>query len=143
MIPDTVVLRGTTRSFDPAVRASLEPAIRRVAEGACASLGATMTMRYERRYPPTVNSPAETETAAKTAAHLVGGGNVRRDLLPSMGAEDFAFFLETKPGAYIWIGNGADTDEPMLHNPHYDFNDEILPLGASYWAQLAETALGK
>ena len=143
VIPDTVVLRGTTRSFDPAVRASLEPAIRRVAEGACASLGATMTMRYERRYPPTVNSPAETETAAKTAAHLVGGGNVRRDLLPSMGAEDFAFFLETKPGAYIWIGNGADTDEPMLHNPHYDFNDEILPLGASYWARLAETALGK
>ena len=69
-----------------------------------------MTMRYERRYPPTVNSPAETEIAASTAAALVGGDNVRRDLLPSMGAEDFAWFLERKPGAYIWIGNGATGD---------------------------------
>ena len=74
---------------------------------------------------------------------LVGDGNVRRDLLPSMGAEDFACFLEEKPGAYIWIGNGASAEQPMLHNPHYDFNDEILPLGASYWARLAESVLAK
>lgn len=141
VIPDSVVLRGTTRSFAPAVRDALEPAIRRVAEGVCAALGAEMTMRYERRYPPTVNSPAETEIAATTAAALVGGDNVRRDLLPSMGAEDFACFLERKPGAYIWIGNGAGRDRAMLHNPHYDFNDEILALGASYWARLAETVL--
>jgi len=143
VIPDEVVLRGTTRSFDPAVREALEPAIRRVAEGACAALGASMTMRYERRYPPTVNSPAETEMAAATAAALVGGDNVRGDLLPSMGAEDFAWFLENKPGAYIWIGNGAGAGQAMLHNPHYDFNDEILPLGASYWARLAESVLEK
>ena len=77
------------------------------------------------------------------AAELVGDGNVRRDLLPSMGAEDFACFLEKKPGPYIWIGNGAAADQAMLHNPHYDFNDEILPLGASYWARLAETVLAK
>jgi amidohydrolase len=143
VIPDSVVLRGTTRSFDPAVRDALEPAIRRVADGVCAARGATMTMRYERRYPPTVNSQAETERAAATAAALVGGGNVRRDLLPSMGAEDFACFLEKKPGAYIWIGNGTGADRAMLHNPHYDFNDEILALGASYWAGLAETLLEK
>ncbi len=143
VIPDSVVLRGTTRSFDPAVRDALEPTIRRIAEGVCASLGAGMTMRYERRYPPTVNTPAETERAAATAAALVGSDNVRRDLLPSMGAEDFAFFLEGKPGAYIWIGNGAAANEAMLHNPHYDFNDEILTLGASYWARLAETVLEK
>jgi hippurate hydrolase len=143
VIPDSVVLRGTTRSFDPAVRDALEPAIRRIAEGACASLGAEVAMRYERRYPPTVNSPAETEVAAATAAALVGSDNIRRDLLPSMGAEDFAFFLEGKPGAYIWIGNGAGAQEAMLHNPHYDFNDEILALGASYWARLAETVLDK
>jgi hippurate hydrolase len=143
VIPDSVVLRGTTRSFDPAVRDALEPAIRRIAEGACASLGAEVAMRYERRYPPTVNSPAESEVAAATAAALVGSDNVRRDLLPSMGAEDFAFFLEGKPGAYIWIGNGAGAQEAMLHNPHYDFNDEILALGASYWARLAETVLDK
>jgi amidohydrolase len=143
VIPDEVVLRGTTRSFDPAVRDALEPAIRRVAEGACAALGASMALRYERRYPPTVNSPTETEIAAATAAGLVGGDNVRRDLLPSMGAEDFAWFLENKPGAYIWIGNGAGAGQAMLHNPHYDFNDEILPLGASYWARLAESVLEK
>jgi amidohydrolase len=142
VIPDEVVLRGTTRSFDPTVRDLLEPTIRRIAEGVCASLGASMDLRYERRYPPTVNSPAETEIAASTAAALVGADNVRRDLLPSMGAEDFAWFLEQRPGAYIWIGNGdAATGQAMLHNPHYDFNDEILALGASYWARLAETVL--
>ncbi|MGE5270471.1 MAG: M20 aminoacylase family protein, partial [Thiohalocapsa sp.] len=143
VIPDEVVLRGTTRSFDPKVRDAIEPAIRRIAEGACAALGATMTMRYERRYPPTVNSPAETELAAAAAAALVGADKVRRDLLPSMGAEDFAFFQEHKPGAYIWIGNGDGAGQAMLHNPHYDFNDEILALGASYWARLAETVLEK
>jgi len=143
VIPDEVVLRGTTRSFDPAVRDALEPAIRRIAEGVCAALGAQVAVRYERRYPPTVNSPAETEIAAATAASLVGGDNVRRDLLPSMGAEDFAFLLEQKPGAYIWIGNGAAANQAMLHNPHYDFNDEILALGASYCARLAETVLAK
>jgi amidohydrolase len=141
VIPDEVVLRGTTRSFSPAVRDALEPAIRRVAEGACAALGASLAMRYERRYPPTVNSAAEVDIAAATAAALVGGGNVRHDMLPSMAAEDFAWFLERRPGAYIWIGNGAGEGEAMLHNPHYDFNDEILALGASYWARLAETVL--
>jgi len=143
VIPDDVVLRGTTRSFDPAVRDALEPAIRRVADGVCAALGATARVHYERRYPPTVNSLAETAFAADIAASLVGGDNVRHDLLPSMGAEDFAWFLERKPGAYIWIGNGAGAGQAMLHNPHYDFNDDILALGASYWARLAETALEK
>jgi amidohydrolase len=141
VIPDSVVLRGTTRSFDPKVRDALEPAIRRVAKGICASLGATMELRYERRYPPTVNSSAESEIAAATAAALVGDENLRRDLLPSMGAEDFAWFLQEKPGAYIWIGNGAGNDRAMLHNPRYDFNDDILALGASYWARLAERVL--
>jgi amidohydrolase len=143
VIPDSVVLRGTTRSFDPAVRDMIEPAIRRIAEGICASLGAGIAMRYERRYPPTVNSAAEAELAAATASVLVGSDNVRRDLLPSMAAEDFACFLERRPGAYIWIGNGAGAgaDQAMLHNPHYDFNDEILALGASYWARLAEAVL--
>jgi hippurate hydrolase len=143
VIPDSVVLRGTTRSFDPAVRDALEPALRRIAEGVCAALGAQLTIRYERRYPPTVNTAAEAELAATTAAALVGADKVRRDLLPSMAAEDFAWFLERRPGAYIWIGNGADADQAMLHNPHYDFNDEILALGASYWARLAETVLEK
>lgn len=143
VIPETVVLRGTTRSFSPAVRDALEPAIRRIAEGACSTCGAQMELRYERRYPPTINAAQETEIAAAAAASLVGEGNVRRDLLPSMGAEDFAWFLENKPGAYIWIGNGTAENGGMLHNPHYDFNDAILPLGASYWVRLAETVLAR
>jgi amidohydrolase len=143
VIPETVVLRGTTRSFSPTVRDQLEPAIRRIAEGTCRACGAEMGLRYERRYPPTINSPRETELAATAAASLVGVDNVQRDLLPSMAAEDFAWFLEKKPGAYIWIGNGSGECAPMLHNPHYDFNDAILPLGASYWVRLAEAILSK
>jgi amidohydrolase len=143
VIPETVVLRGTTRSFSPSVQDQLEPAIRRIAEGACQACGARMALRYERRYPPTLNAPAETEIAAQAAGSIVGEGNVRRDFLPSMGGEDFAFFLEKKPGAYIWVGNGSADKGGMLHNPHYDFNDEILPLGASYWVRLAESVLAK
>jgi amidohydrolase len=143
VIPETVLLRGTTRSFKPAVRDQIEPAIRRIAEGACSACGAAMSLRYERRYPPTINSPLETELAARAAASLVGDDNVRRDMLPSMAAEDFACFLEKKPGAYIWIGNGTAENRGMLHSPHYDFNDAILPLGASYWVRLAESILSK
>jgi amidohydrolase len=143
VIPETAVLRGTTRSFNPAVRDQIEPAIRRIADGACRACGAEMELRYERRYPPTVNAVPETEIAAAAAASLVGEGNVRRDMLPSMAAEDFACFLERKPGAYIWIGNGSAERGGMLHNPHYDFNDAVLPLGASYWVRLAESVLAR
>ena len=80
---------------------------------------------------------------ATAAASLVGDDNVKHDLLPSMVAEDFAWFLEKKRGAYIWMGNGSDGDGGMLHSPHYDFNDTILPLGASYWVRLAESILSK
>jgi hippurate hydrolase len=143
VIPETVVLRGTTRSFSPAVRDQIEPAIRRIAEGACRACGAEMELRYERRYPPTINAAPETEIAATAAASLVGETNVKRDVLASMGAEDFACFLEKKPGAYIWIGNGSAERGGMLHNPRYDFNDAVLPLGASYWVRLAESVLAK
>src|SRR6516162_10653408 len=101
----------------------IEPAIRRIAEGACRACGAEMELRYERRYPPTINAAPETEIAATAAASLVGETNVKRDVLASMGAEDFACFLEKKPGAYIWIGNGSAERGGMLHNPRYDFND--------------------
>jgi hippurate hydrolase len=121
----------------------MEPAIRRIAEGACRAYGAEMELRYERRYPPTLNTATEAETAARAAGSIVGEGNVRRDLVPSMAAEDFAFFLEKKPGAYIWIGNGTAATGGLLHNPNYDFNDAILPIGASYWVQLAESVLAK
>jgi hippurate hydrolase len=143
VIPNEVVLRGTVRTFKPEVQDAIEPAMRRIADNVCAALGASAAMRYERRYPATINTDAETEIAAEVLADLVGLPNVRRDQLPSMGSEDFAFMLQAKPGSYIWIGNGPAEGGAMLHNPNYDFNDEILPLGASYWARLVEHVLGK
>src|SRR6266852_4942141 len=143
VIPDQVVLRGTARTFKPKVQDAVEAGIRRIAEGTAAALGASVALRYERRYPPTVNSPAETETAAAIAAEIVGDANVDRELQPTMGSEDFAFILQAKPGAYVFIGNGTGDKSVGLHNPHYDFNDEILPIGASYWARLVERVLAK
>ena len=143
VIPDQVVLRGTARTFKPKVQDAVEAAIRRIAEGTAAALGAAVELRYERRYPPTINSAAETETAAAIASEIVGEANVDRELQPTMGSEDFAFMLQAKPGAYIFIGNGTGDKAAGLHNPHYDFNDEILPIGASYWARLVERVLAK
>jgi amidohydrolase len=141
VIPDDVVLRGTTRSFKPKVQDAIEAGIRRIAEGVAGAMGASVAIRYERRYPPTVNSAAETGIAADIAAEVVGEANVDRDITPTMGAEDFAFMLQAKPGCYVFIGNGDKG--AGLHNPKYDFNDEILPIGASYWARLVERTLAK
>jgi hippurate hydrolase len=143
VIPDAVVLRGTTRSFKPDVQAAIEPAIRRIAEGVAQAMGATVAIRYERRYPPLVNTEAETRIAADIAALVVGEAAVDRDATPTMGSEDFAFMLQAKPGCYIFVGNGPGDGGCLLHNPHYDFNDEVLPLGASYWARMVETVLAK
>ncbi len=143
VIPDDVVLRGTTRSFRAEVQDSIEPAIRRIAAGVCQALGCTMEMRYERRYPPTVNSDQESEIAASAAADVVGADRLERNPVPSMGGEDFAFMLQARPGCYVWLGNGDGAGGCMLHNPQYDFNDDILPVGASYWARLAETVLAR
>jgi hippurate hydrolase len=143
VIPEQVVLRGTARSFRPEVQDSVEPAIRRIAGGIAAAHGAAVALRYERRYPPTVNSAAEAEQAARVAADVAGEAGVDRAPIPLMGAEDFAFMLQKKPGAYVWLGNGDGAGGCMLHNPLYDFNDAILPIGASYWVRLAETALAK
>jgi amidohydrolase len=142
VIPDEVVLRGTVRAFKAKLQDAIEASLRRIADGVAGAMGASATLRYERRYPPTVNSAAETSLAAGTAADVVGESNVDRDLAPTMGSEDFAFMLQAKPGAYVFIGNGAGKAHG-LHNPHYDFNDEILPIGASYWARLVERVLAK
>ena len=143
VIPDSVTLRGTTRCFREEVQDSVEPAMSRIADGICQAMGATMTLRYERRYPPTVNTEAETDLAARVAAEVVGAEKVDRGPTPTMGSEDFAFMLQEKPGCYSWVGNGSADGDRRLHSPHYEFNDEALPIGASYWARLAETALGK
>ena len=141
VIPPEVVLRGTTRAFKAEVQDLIEARMRAIAENIGAAHGAKIDFRYFRRYPPTVNTEAETELAAGVLKDIVGEAAVRRDILPSMGAEDFSFMLREKPGTYVWIGNGEGREN--LHHPGYDFNDEILPLGATYWSRLVETALAK
>ncbi len=143
VIPETCVLRGTTRTFKPEIQNEVEASIKRIAEGIAAAHRCTVALRYERRYPATINSGTETEMAADALADVVGNPNVLRDLQPTMGSEDFAFMLQAKPGSYVWIGNGPGDGGCMLHNPAYDFNDEILPIGASYWARLVERTLTK
>jgi hippurate hydrolase len=141
VIPEEVLLRGTARSFTAEVQDLIDTRMHALAESIATGYGAKANVRYIRRYPAVVNTEAETETAAGILAGIVGETNVRRDLLPSMGGEDFAFLLQKKPGTYIWIGNGENRE--FLHHPRYDFNDEILPLGATYWARLVETVLAK
>ncbi len=141
VIPEEVTIRGTTRAFKEDVQNHMEREIRRIADGIAATFSVTSDLRYERRYPPTINDATETDITAAVARKVAGEGCVSRDEDPMMGAEDFSFMLNEKPGAYIWIGNGPREGGCMLHNPNYDFNDEILPLGASYWAELVETRL--
>jgi hippurate hydrolase len=141
VIPEQAILRGTTRAFRPAVQDQIEAGIRRVCTGIDATHGTRSSVRYERRYPPTINHPRETEIAAAAMAKVVGAENVLTDLQPTMGSEDFAFMLQARPGCYVWIGNGPGEGGCVLHNPRYDFNDEILPIGASYWATLVEQVL--
>ncbi len=141
ILPESVHLRGTVRTFKDSVRDSVEPAMRRIATGICNAAGATMELDYQRRYPSTVNHEEETELAAAAAAAVVGDDKVERRPIPSMGAEDFAYMLRERPGCYVWLGNGMAEGGCMLHNPGYDFNDEIIPVGASYWATLVEQIL--
>ena len=136
IIPEEVVLRGTIRSFKPEVQETVERAIERLCGGVAAANGAQIGVRFDHRYPPTVNSVAEARFCQDVATQVFGGERVLTDILPSMGAEDFAYMLKEKPGCYVWLGNGPGTGGCTLHNPHYDFNDELLTLGASYWVQL-------
>ncbi len=141
VIPETVTLKGTARSFAEHVRSQLEGGIVRIAEQVGGALGAKVDATYVRGYPPTVNSTAEANLAAGVLGDLLGSERVHRDLAPCMGGEDFAFMLNERPGAYIWMGQAGGPSGCMVHNPKYDFNDGILSLGASYWAKLVERVL--
>ena len=141
VIPESVTLSGTTRAFLPDVQDMIERRIRQIAEGVALAHGASADVDYHRRYPPTVNWPEETNIAAAAAAEVVGPDNVARDMEPMMGAEDFAWMLRERPGAFIMIGNGAGEGNCMVHNPRYDFNDAILPIGSTYWVKLVERVL--
>ncbi|MEM8951532.1 MAG: M20 aminoacylase family protein [Pseudomonadota bacterium] len=138
VIAETAYLTGTARSFTPEVRDLLEERISSIPGHVAKAHMIEAEVDFMRGYPPTVNSEAETELAADTAAEIAGEDRVDRHTPPVMGGEDFAYMLEKRPGSYIFIGNGGDENTPMLHNPGYDFNDETLPHGASYWARLVE-----
>ncbi len=142
VIPDDAVLRGTIRSFNAATQDLVEGAVLRLCNGIASAFGAQISVRFEHHYPPTVNSAAATEVCRQVASDLFGPERVRQTELPSMGAEDFAYMLRERPGCYVWLGNGPGNGGCTLHNPHYDFNDEILPLGVSYWVRLVEAVLG-
>ncbi|HXE49766.1 MAG TPA: M20 aminoacylase family protein [Ramlibacter sp.] len=140
VIPDKATLVGTVRTFRPEVQALIERRLAEVCSAIALGLGATATVRYDRIYPATINSPAEANFAADVAESLVGADHVVRDMEPSMGAEDFSFMLQTKPGAYMRIGQGGE-GSCFLHNGRYDFNDEILPLGSALHAGLIEQSM--
>jgi amidohydrolase len=138
VIPQTAFLRGTARSLNPQVRDLLETRLREVVEGTARMYGAKVTFTYKRDYPVTRNHERQAAFASAVAAEVVGPERVDDNTPPVMGAEDFSFMLEARPGAFIFVGNG---DSAGLHHPAYDFNDEVIPIGTSYWVKLVETAL--
>jgi len=142
VIPSEARIGGTVRAFRGEVQDRIEAALERLAGGIAAAHGVQSHLDYRRGYPPTVNTAAEAALCAEVAGTVAGASNVRRDLAPSMGAEDFSYMLREKPGCYVWIGNGMAEGGCMLHNPRYDFNDAILPLGVRYWVELVKQALG-
>jgi hippurate hydrolase len=141
VIPGTATLMGTVRTLETGVQDLVEAQMRRVCAQIAAAFGAEADIDYRRGYPPTVNHEAETGLAAAAAAKVVGDAKVHRDLVPCMGGEDFSYMLQARPGAYLWLGQGKGADTVAVHNPGYDFDDEILPVGASMWAQIVETVL--
>jgi len=146
VIPNNMNLTGSLRYFSTEVGVEVKAKIKKIVEGVSHSMGATATFSSTPNYPATVNTPKHAELCASAAAEVVGSKNVLRNEKPSMGSEDFSFLLNASEGAYIWIGNGlVPEDGPsggcMLHNTEYDFNDEILPLGSSYWVQLVQGIL--
>ncbi len=138
VIAQTAVLGGTVRTLTPAMRDLAEQRMGALCEHIGAAYGAKVELTYDRLYPVTVNHADETDFAADVAGEIVGAGNVDREFQPVMGGEDFSFMLEARPGAFIFIGQGKSA---RLHNPNYDFNDEIIPIGCSYWVKLIETAM--
>jgi hippurate hydrolase len=150
VIPNRCILEGTVRAFSVPLIDLIERRMRTIAEATCAAFEATCEFRFTRGYPPTVNHPGETDFVRAVLSDFVGSGNVH-EFTPTMGAEDFSYFLQKKPGCYFLIGNGDGGHRAadhgggpcMLHNPSYDFNDELIPVGATMWARLVETWLAR
>lgn len=151
VIPDQAVLRGTVRTLSDAALDVIETRMGEITHSLADALRCTADFQFDRRYPPTINHPAESAFCAETLQALVGEQNVQTKVRPSMGAEDFAFMLQARPGCYVWIGNGAGEHRDAghglgpctLHNGSYDFNDALIPLGAAYWVMLARRWLAR
>jgi len=151
VVPNEAVLRGTVRTFTLDVLDLIERRMEETVRHVCTALGCEAGFEFVRNYPPTINHPAETALCAEVLRELAGPDRVDAAVRPSMGAEDFAFMLQEKPGCYVWIGNGEGGHRDaghgigpcMLHNASYDFNDDILPLGATYWVRLAQRWLAQ
>jgi hippurate hydrolase len=143
VIPDELRMRGTARSFLPSVQDRIETRLREIATATATTYGATAEVEYERRYPSLHNDAECIALCADVARGIVGAENVNTDHDPGMGSDDFSFMSNRVPGGYVWIGSGPAEAGRFLHNPRYDFNDNILPLGASYWARLVETELAR
>ena len=150
IIPDTAAIGGTVRTFDDAVTDVIEEGMRRIAGSTAQAHQAQAQVSFERNYPPTVNHAREAQFAAAVAEEVLGAENVLRDMEPTMGAEDFSFLLRQCPGAYLFLGNGTSGSHRAaghgagpctLHNASYDFNDELIPIGASFWVHLVERFL--
>jgi hippurate hydrolase len=138
VIPGTATLTGTVRTLNAQVRDLMEKRMNEVVAGVALQTGAKIVLDYNRGYPVVVNHPAETEMAVQVAGEVAGAANVNADMIPIMGAEDFAYMLEARPGAFIFCGNGPSAG---LHHPAYNFNDDAIVFGTSYWVKLVETSL--
>jgi hippurate hydrolase len=148
-IPDEAVMIGTVRTFTTQALDLIEQRMRDIAEHTAAAFGASVDFKFHRNYPPLINHAEETAFAVEVMQNIVGAENVNTMVEPTMGAEDFAFMLQKKPGCYVFLGNGEGQHRDAghglgpcnLHNPSYDFNDALLPIGATYWVKLAEAWL--
>ena len=141
VIPDAVDLIGTVRTFRAETRVLAEKRVREIVSGIAQSLGASAQIEYHRGYPATVNTEREAAFAARVGAKVFGKDNVHENEDPTMGGEDFSYMLQARPGAYVWLGQGGGPMNCFLHNPNYDFNDDVIPMGAGYLATLVEEAL--
>ncbi len=143
ILPERVVMKGTARWYLPEVGDKIETGMNRLVHGIAESFGAKADLNFFRHAPATVNDPQATALAIEAAAAISGAAAVREMRAPTMGGEDFAYMLNAKQGAYLMLGGGSGKGDPLLHHPKYDFNDEILPVGASWWATLVEQQLAK
>jgi len=151
VVPDVATMAGTVRTFSDAVTAQVEERMKRIAQLTAEAHGAEAHVDFKWNYPPTVNHAAEAEFAATVMDEIVGSDNVKRNYEPTLGSEDFAYMLKVKRGAYVFIGNGDGSHRAAghglgpctLHNASYDFNDELIPLGATFWVRLVEKFLAR